>query len=113
MPSKSGEGKMMKEFKSDLLVGFGMFEERYTSHVVIDPGLSVSATSKETNLLEYLHTQWEFAASKSNPDQCWVNFTVEFQFKSKLYNEFAGIFMNEVVSKMVGAFEERCAALKK
>lgn len=110
--SKNGEG-MKKRFKSELVVGFGMFEERYTSDVVVDPGLSVSATSQETNLLEYLHTQWEFTPTKSDPNQCWVNFKVEFQFKSQLYNEFAGIFMNEVVSKMVGAFEKRCAALDK
>ena len=111
-PSETGLG-MKKQFKSELVVGFGMFEERYTSSVVTDPGISVSATSNETNLLEYLHTQWEFTPSKSNPKQCWVNFKVEFQFKSQLYNEFAGIFMNEVVSKMVGAFEQRCAALEK
>lgn len=111
-PSESGKG-VKKRFKSELVVGFGMFEECYTSDVLVDPGLSVSATSQETNLLEYLHTQWEFTPTKSNPNQCWVNFKVEFQFKSRLYNEFAGIFMNEVVSKMVGAFEKQCAALEK
>ena len=77
-----------------------MFNERYVSDVVLDPNTSVSATSKDTKLLESLHTHWEFKPAK-NPKHCWINFKVEFQFKSKIYNELAGIFMDEVASKMV------------
>ena len=104
-------GRKVK-FRSELLVGFGMFNEKYVSDVVLDPNTSISATSQDTKLLESLHTHWEFKPAK-NPQHCWINFKVEFQFKSKLYNEFAGIFMDEVASKMVGAFEGRMEALTK
>lgn len=109
--SASGEGKK-KVLKSELLVGFGMFNERYVSDVILDPNMSVNATSQDTKLLESLQTSWEFKPAK-NPKHCWINFKVEFQFKSKLYNEFAGIFMDEVASKMVGAFESRMGEVTK
>ena len=107
-----GELGQKKRFRSELMVGFGMFNEKYVSDVVLDPNTSVSASSHDTKLLESLHTHWEFKPAK-NPKHCWINFKVEFQFKSKLYNEFAAIFMDEVARKMVGAFEGRMYTLSK
>ena len=78
-----GELGQKKRFRSELMVGFGMFNEKYVSDVVLDPNTSVSASSHDTKLLESLHTHWEFKPAK-NPKHCWINFKVEFQFKSKL-----------------------------
>lgn len=65
------------------------------------------ATSHDTQLLEYLHTEWKFAPA-SSPDSCWVTFKVEFKFSSPLYNQVSEMFMQEVVDKMVQAFDNRC-----
>ena len=97
---------------ADLTVGFDVFNETYTSRVELQPLSSVVATSKDTQLLDYLHTEWKFTPSSSNPaSSCWVTFRVEFQFKSSLYSHVATMFMREVTTNMVKAFETRCQAV--
>jgi ribosome-associated toxin RatA of RatAB toxin-antitoxin module len=97
---------------ADLTVGFDVFTEKYTSHVQLQPYSSIIATSKDTKLLEHLHTEWKFAPSASNPlSSCWVTFRVEFQFKSSLYSHISDLFMREVTNNMVKAFEGRCRAV--
>ena len=94
--------------EAELVVGFGYFKERYISVVELTPPGKVVATSKETNLFEYLQTEWRFSPSNSQPGRCWVTFEVEFKFKSALYNQAADMFLKEVVNKMVKAFEGQC-----
>ena len=95
---------------AELEVGFGMFTEKYTSCVKLTPISSVSATSTQTSILNYLHTEWKLSQSSSDPNKCWVTFQVEFQFKSALYNQVANMFLKEVASEMVESFEKRCQA---
>ncbi len=101
--TKTGNG-----VEAELVVGFGYFKERYISVVEMDRPCKVIATSKETNLFEYLRTEWRFTPSRADPRKCWVTFEVEFKFKSALYNQAADMFLKEVVNKMVAAFEGQC-----
>ena len=105
-------GPGLQELQADLTVGFDLFNETYTSQVQLQPFNSVVATSQDTQLLEYLHTEWKFSPSASNPtSSCWVTFRVEFQFKSSLYSHVSALFMREVTTNMVKAFEARCNQL--
>lgn len=95
------------EMLADLTVGFDMFKETYTSHVLLQPGISfksspalgaggagvttgssIVATSQDTKLLDFLRTEWKFQSASSG-DSCWVTFRVEFQFKSLIYSQGA------------------------
>ena len=94
---------------ADLSVGFDVFNETYTSVVQLQPHSSVVATSQDTKLLDFLHTEWKFIPSASDPNlACWITFRVEFQFKSSLYSNISAMFMKEVTTNMVRAFEVRC-----
>lgn len=99
---KSDNTKMSAELK----VGFGLFSEKYVSDVVMQRPNFVNASSKQTNLFEYLTTEWTFTPA-NDPATTWVTFQVDFKFKSQIYNEASDVFKKEVVNKMVQAFEDR------
>lgn len=102
-----------KHMTAELQVGFQVFSERYLSHVTIESPKRVIAISKQTQLFDHLRSEWNFSPSSSDPQNAtWVTFAIEFQFKSALYNEVSELFMQEVVKKMVKAFETRCLALQ-
>ena len=95
------------KLKAELVVGFGMFNERYTSDIIMVDKESIKATSIEASVLEYLISEWKFSPA-SDPKSCWVTFQINFKFKSEIYNHVSDMFLTEVVSNMVIAFEERC-----
>ena len=97
-----------KRLEAELVVGYGLFNERYISDVELDYPKSIIAVSKQTNLLEYLQTKWSFTPCSTNPLHCWVVFEIDFKFKSPLYNHVSDMFLQEIVNSMVSAFETRC-----
>ena len=106
------ESNIIKETETDLeaelVVGFGYFNEKYVSVVKLDRPRSVIAVSRQTNLLEYLKTEWSFAPTSNDPKKCWVTFKIDFKFKSPLYNQISDMFLQDVINRMVKAFEEKC-----
>lgn len=95
---------------ADLAAGFQLFSERYTSRVVLRPWTSVIAEASDTQLFRKLRNEWSFAPGTA-PASCWLSFKVDFEFRSVLYAHVSGLFMDEVVTRMVAAFERRCDAL--
>ena len=67
----------------------------------------ISAIARDTTLFDHLLTEWKFSPA-ADPKCSWVTFHVEFKFKSDLYNHVSELFLKEVVSVMVKAFEKRC-----
>ncbi len=96
---------------AELEVGFNIFSERYISKVEMREPNMVSAISTDTNVFEYLKTEWKFTPA-NDPKTTWVTFQVDFQFKSAVYNELSKLFLQEVITKMVKAFETRCTAVQ-
>ena len=45
------------------------------------------------------------------PDQCEVDFTVDFAFRNALFEKLAGQYFDRAFHKMVAAFEARAAEL--
>ena len=97
--------------EAELVVGFGIVNEKYLSTVELIENKSVVAVATNTNILEHLRTEWKFSDSSSGSDKCWVNFQVDFKFKSAFYNQLSEIFFHEVVTNMIRAFESRCKRL--
>jgi ribosome-associated toxin RatA of RatAB toxin-antitoxin module len=95
---------------AELEVGFNVFAEKYVSKVEAVEPTSVTAISSQTNLFEYLRTEWKFTPA-SDPSTTWVTFQVDFKFKSAMYNQLSTLFLQEVVTKMVKAFEQRCVTV--
>jgi coenzyme Q-binding protein COQ10 len=97
-----------KETIADLVVGFNAFKERFTSKVVKDRPNHICVDYVE-GPLKYLHNEWKFdraAGSGTN-----VGFSVDFAFKSQLFETLAGSMFDRALRRMTTAFEQRAAAL--
>ena len=93
---------------SDMVIGFRMFRERFTSRVVLTPHSRIDVSYID-GPLKYLRNRWEFVAL---PDgTCRVDFHVEFEFRSRLLQRLIGALFHEAVRRMVVSFEARAANL--
>ena len=59
--------------------------------------------------LKYLHNEWTFARARDNGTN--VHFSVDFAFKSRLFESLAGAMFDRALRRMTAAFEQRAAAL--
>jgi len=97
-----------KETVADLVVGFNAFKERFTSRVVKDRPGRICVDYVE-GPLKYLHNEWKFERSTDGGSN--VEFSVDFAFKSRLFETLAGSMFDRALRRMTGAFEQRAAAL--
>jgi coenzyme Q-binding protein COQ10 len=59
--------------------------------------------------LKYLHNEWTFdRAADGGTD---VGFSVDFAFRSRLFETLAGAMFDRALRRMTTAFEQRAAAL--
>jgi coenzyme Q-binding protein COQ10 len=97
-----------QETVADLVVGFNAFKERFTSRVVKQRPTRICVNYVE-GPLKYLHNEWRFEpASDGGTD---VHFSVDFAFKSRLFEMLAGQMFDRALRRMTGAFETRAATL--
>jgi coenzyme Q-binding protein COQ10 len=96
------------ETVADLVVGFNAFKERFTSRVTKQrPGRIV--VDYIEGPLKYLKNEWRFEAAPDGGSA--VFFSVDFAFKSRLFETLAGAMFDRALRRMTGAFEQRAAAL--
>jgi len=96
------------ETVADLVVGFNAFKERFTSRVEKERPSRICVDYIE-GPLKFLHNEWRFdAAADGGTD---VHFSVDFAFKSRLFESLAGAMFDRALRRMIGAFEQRAAAL--
>ena len=97
-----------EETVADLIVGFSAFKERFTSRVVKERPDRICVDYVE-GPLKYLHNEWTFErADDGGTNLC---FSVDFAFKSRLFETLAGQMFDRALRRMTGAFEQRAAAL--
>jgi coenzyme Q-binding protein COQ10 len=96
-----------KETVADLVVGFNAFKERFTSRVVKDPPERICVDYVE-GPLKYLHNEWKFEPANGGTN---VHFSVDFAFKSRIFETLAGSMFDRALRRMTQAFEQRAAAL--
>src|SRR4029079_6973132 len=97
-----------KETVAALVVGFNAFKERFTSRVVKDPPERICVDYVE-GPLKYLHNEWRFEPTADGGSN--VHFSVDFAFKSRLFETLAGSMFDRALRRMTQAFEQRAAAL--
>ena len=98
--------KTSKTAKAQLAVGFGPVQERYNSTLVLNKPRYIKSICTDGRLFNMLDCTWKFAEGKT-PSTCVISFDVEFEFRSLVYTRLAKMFFDEVVKKMVIAFEAR------
>jgi coenzyme Q-binding protein COQ10 len=96
------------ETVADLVVGFNAFKERFTSRVVKERPNRICVDYVE-GPLKYLHNEWTFDPAPDGGTN--LGFSVDFAFKSRLFEALAGSMFDRALRRMTGAFEQRAAAL--
>ena len=96
------------ETVADLVVGFNAFKERFTSRVVKERPRKICVDYVE-GPLKYLHNEWTFEPA---PDGGTILcFSVDFAFRSRIFEALAGQMFDRALRRMTNAFEQRAAAL--
>jgi coenzyme Q-binding protein COQ10 len=93
-----------QEIIADLEIGFGSFRESFTSHVTLDRPRQVLVRATEGGPLEHLTIRWTFTPAREGT---YVDFVIDFQFKSHLLDHVANVMFHEAATRMMGAFESR------
>ena len=92
---------------ADLTIGFKMFRETFRSEVTLErPGM-VQVRYLD-GPFRYLNNTWRLTAV---PQGTEVDFFVDFEFRSRVFEALAGAVFAAALRKMIGAFETRAQQL--
>ena len=93
---------------AEMAVGYGALRERYTSDVKLDPTARTVDVVEIKGPFKCLENHWRFTPTDGG---CEVDFSILFEFKSRLLHGVAGRAFEKVMLKMTDAFEARAATL--
>ncbi len=96
------------EMIADLIVGFKAIRETFASRVIKARPTAVTVDYLD-GPLKFLHNEWKFRDGDAGG--CVVDFRVEFEFKSRVFEALAGQFFDRALQKMTDAFVTRAHAL--
>ena len=92
-----------RELVADLTIGFGPFQESFTSRVSLErPGRI--RVRYENGPFHHLNNQWVFTAA---PGGTQIDFWVDFEFRNRVLQKAIGVVFSETVKRMVSAFRKR------
>jgi coenzyme Q-binding protein COQ10 len=93
---------------ADLVIGFKMIRERFTSHVRLDEAGRVIHVTYAEGPFKHLNNHWVFEDHEAG---CLIDFHVEFEFRSRILQALMEGLFHEAVRRMVSAFETRAREL--
>ncbi len=93
---------------ADLVIGFKMFRERFTSRVSPNRAARRIDVTYAEGPFRYLENHWVF---EEHPEGCLIDFYVDFEFRSKLLQKVIESLFHEAVRRMVHSFETRARDL--
>jgi coenzyme Q-binding protein COQ10 len=96
------------EMVADMIVGFKGLRETFTSKVAKERPGHIRVDYLD-GPLKYLNNDWTFRPDGQGGTL--VDFCVDFAFKNRMFELLAGQVFDRALRKMIGAFEERAAAL--
>ena len=95
-------------FYADLVIGYKLFREKFSSKVFLDRPNEITIEYQQ-GPLKNLTNHWRFEEADNNT--CIIDFSVEFEFKNVALQALANMFFNEVVKRMIDAFETRAVEI--
>ena len=95
------------ETLADMIVGFRGLRETFTSRVTKLRPDHIHVDYVE-GPLKQLSNDWRF---RPDPGGCALDFSVDFTFRSRVFEKLAGAMFDAAFRRMVAAFEARAAEL--
>ena len=99
-----------EELIAETIVGFRNFRERYTSQVTLEPAHYKVDVVQTKGVFRQMETHWRFVPEGEG---CRAEFSIVFEFKSKVLALIAEAALSRVMTKMTQAFEARAQKLSK
>ena len=96
------------EMLADMIVGFKGLRETFISKVCKDRPRRIEVDYID-GPLKFLHNEWLFEDDGAGGSR--IGFTVDFAFKSRVFEALAGQVFERALSKMTDAFVARAEAL--
>lgn len=100
--------RLEDEIWADLVIGFKMFRERFTSRVRLVEHEQIDVDYVK-GPLKHLHNRWLF--EEGTDGGCVIDFEVDFEFKNPIFERLVGALFTEAVHRLVFAFESRAREL--
>ena len=94
---------------ADLIIGFKMIRERFTSRVSLDRDRLTIEVTYADGPYKQMTNRWRFEPTEDG--RCRIDFYVAFEFRSAMLQKLIGVLFHEAVRRMVGAFETRARKL--
>ncbi|MBC27626.1 MAG: ubiquinone-binding protein [Rhodospirillaceae bacterium] len=94
---------------AEMAVGYKGIRETYTSEInFIEEDLKIEVGAVDGPFSALLNT-WHFTEAQDGG--CVVDFSIEFEFRSRLLQGVIGVFFEQAVARMVAAFEQRADSI--
>jgi coenzyme Q-binding protein COQ10 len=93
----------------ETVVGFRGLREKYTSRVTAIAREHCVDVEQVDGMFRKLDTHWRF--TPQDEKSCRVDFSIDFEFRSRVLGAVAGTAFGLVVTQMTKAFEERAKKL--
>lgn len=89
-------------------VGFSFLRERFATRVIRDPNNRKISVNLLRGPFRALKNEWLF---RPHPNGTMVEFSIEFEFKSRLLDAFLAANMDRAIDKLIACFEARARVL--
>ena len=101
-----------EHFTADLVISYKAFCESFTTKVTCDPENHTIYVSYVKGPFKALKSYWQFHTIEGEPHKTKVEFMIDFEFKSKIFQKIVGVFFEEAMRRMIEAFEKRFESIK-
>ena len=85
-----------------------MFRERFSTRVIRDANTRTISVNLLSGPFRALRNEWRFSPV---PGGCQIDFTIEFEFKSRLLDAFLAANMDRAIDRLITCFEARARTL--
>lgn len=91
---------------ADLIIGYKFIREKFRSKVYHDSPNLITVDYID-GPMKNLSNRWRFIDNKDGTTT--IDFYVSFEFRNPLLKQLVAIFFDEIIKRMVSAFEDRAA----
>lgn len=93
---------------AEAAIGISILRERFSSRVIRDPNNHKISVNLLSGPLRVLKNEWLF---RPHARGAMVEFSVEFEFRSRLLDAFAAANIDRAVDRLIACFEARAERL--
>jgi coenzyme Q-binding protein COQ10 len=95
---------------ADMTIGYKMIRERFTTRVGLDREAQKILVEYVDGPFSHLENRWSFEPAGGGSA---VTFDIDYAFRSRTFQMLAGAVFDQVVRRMIEAFEQRADAIYK